>query len=228
MAKLDVESDSLLTPEAVRYNRLLDDIIADYRVTLRSLGNLEEDVSSSVMLERFGELIENLDQDTMMVFKSEIPQVVYDIPIVMNDRVKKSIVYFQTVAREAFKKYLRRSKKYTPMMKRIIRKHGLPEDLIYLSLVESGYNPNAYSWARAMGLWQFISSTGRAYGLNRNWWYDERKDPVKATEAACRFLKHLYEEFGSWELAMAAYNGGPGRVRGTIKKQKTIDFWKMR
>jgi len=77
-------------------------------------------------------------------------------------------------------------------------------------------------------LWQFISSTGRLYGLNRNWWIDERRDPVKSTDAACRHLKDLYEEFGSWELAMAAYNGGPGRVRRTIKKQKTNDFWRMR
>ena len=109
-----------------------------------------------------------------------------------------------------------------------IHQYGLPEDLIYLSLVESGYNTNAYSWARAMGLWQFISSTGKIYGLKRNWWIDERKDPVKSTDAACRFLKDLYNQFGAWDLAMAAYNGGPGRVRRTIKKQKTIDFWKMK
>lgn len=228
MASLDVETDSTLTPEAVRYTELLDNIVSDYRVTLRSLGNLTGDVSTSVILERFGELAEKLGHDTMQVFSSETQQVKYDLPIVMNDRVKSSIVYFQTVAHEAFVKYLRRSEKYTPMMLKIIRKHGLPEDLIYLSLVESGYNPNAYSWARAMGLWQFISSTGRMYGLKRSWWIDERKDPIKSTEAACRFLKELYDKFGSWELAMAAYNGGPGRVSRTIKKQKTIDFWKMR
>jgi membrane-bound lytic murein transglycosylase D len=114
------------------------------------------------------------------------------------------------------------------MMKEIIRQYDLPEDLVYLSLVESGYNPQAYSWARAMGLWQFIASTGRLYGLQRDWWIDERKDPIKSTHAACKFLKDLYEKFGSWELAMAAYNGGPGRVSRTIDKQGTIDFWKMR
>lgn len=227
LAKLDIEEDSLLTPEAVQYERLLENIVADYRVTLRSLGHLEEDVSSSVILERYSDLADNLGRDTLLVYGKETPPVTYDIPIVMNDRVKKSLIYFQTVARDAFTKYLQRSKKYTPMMKKILNQYGLPEDLIYLSLVESGYNPHAYSWARAVGLWQFISSTGRLYDLNRNWWYDERKDPIKSTHAACRFLKDLYEQFGSWELAMAAYNGGPGRVRKSIEKQKTIDFWKM-
>jgi membrane-bound lytic murein transglycosylase D len=228
MASLDIETDSSDLPEAERYNTILNDIIADYRVSLRSLGNLDEDVSASVLIERFGDLVENLDDDTIVVYNREPHSITYDIPIVMNERVNASIVYFQTVAREAFTKYLTRSTKYAPLMKTIIADYGLPQDLIYLSLVESGYNPRAYSWARASGLWQFIASTGRLYNLNRSWWYDERRDPVKSTHAACRFLKELYAEFGSWELAMAAYNGGPGRVRRTIASQKTNDFWKMR
>lgn len=228
LSKLDVESDSLDTPEAVKYNRLLDNIVADYRITLRSLGHLEGDASSSVILERFADIAQNLGADSLQIDNSEDRPVTYDIPIVMNDRVKKSIVYYQTVAHDVMAKFLRRIPRYTPMMKEILREYGLPEDLIYLSMVESGYNPHAYSWARAMGLWQFISSTGRLYKLDRNWWYDERKDPIKSTHAAAQFLKDLYEQFGSWELAMAAYNGGPGRVSRTIKRQKTIDFWKMR
>ncbi len=228
LAVLDIESDSLETPESAKYSIILDNILSDYRVTLRSLGRLQEDVSAAVLIERYADLDKNLDNNAIKVYDDEKTQVVYDLPIVMNDRVKKSIVYFQTVAREAFKKYLSRSTRYEKMMKEIIGEYGLPHDLVYLSLVESGYNPRAYSWARASGLWQFIASTGRLYGLKRNWWIDERRDPVKATHAACRFLKDLYEQFGSWELAMAAYNGGPGRVRRTIKKQKTRDFWKMR
>ncbi len=228
MANLDVETDSTLTPEASKYTAILDNVISDYRITLRSLGNLTEDVSSAVLIERFGDLSSRLNSDTMIVYNSEKDKITYDIPIVMNDRVKKSIVYFQTVAKNAFIKYLTRSKKYKPMMLRILREEGVPDDLIYLSLVESGYNAHAYSWARAMGLWQFISSTGRMYGLDRSWWYDERKDPEKSTRAAAKYLKDLYKRFGSWDLAMAAYNGGPGRVSRTIKKQKTIDFWKLR
>ncbi len=113
------------------------------------------------------------------------------------------------------------------MIDSIFREMNVPTDIKYLAMVESGYSPYAYSRARAMGLWQFIASTGRLYGLKRSWWYDERRDPVKATIAAARFLKDLYDEFGSWELAMAAYNGGPGRVRRQIRRQNTNDFWKL-
>ncbi|MFQ6009059.1 MAG: LysM peptidoglycan-binding domain-containing protein, partial [Candidatus Zixiibacteriota bacterium] len=172
--------------------------------------------------------VNNLSLDTLRVYGQDSQDITYDIPVVMNDRVKKSIVYFQTVANSAFAKYLRRSTKYAPLIKRILAEYDLPRDLIYLCLVESGFNPRAYSWARAVGLWQFIASTGRIYGLERNWWIDERRDPVKSTHAACQHLKDLYEEFGSWELAMAAYNGGPARIRKTIKRQGTIDFWKMK
>lgn len=228
LANVDVETDSALTPEAVKYNTLLDNIVADYRTTLRSLGRLDENAAPSAIVERFGDLETKLGNDSMHVYKSERSPVSYDLPVVMNGRVKASIVYFQTVANEAFRRYLGRSHKYATMFKRILRENGLPEDLIYLSLVESGYNPHAYSFARAMGLWQFIAETGKLYGLDRNWWVDERKDPEKSTVAAAKFLKELYEEFGSWELAMAAYNGGPGRVERTIAQQRTSDFWKMR
>ncbi len=226
-AGIDSEAVKETTPEATKYTQILNNTVADYRVALKSLGKLEEDVSAAVLVERFGDLGSSLSED-VHVYKGEAKPVTYDLPIVMNERVKNSIVYFQTVAKDAFEKYLRRSKKYTPMMKQIIKQYNLPEDLIYLSLVESGYNPHAYSWARAMGLWQFIASTGRLYDLDRDWWTDERKDPIKSTHAACRFLKDLYEKFGDWELAMAAYNGGPGRVSRTIKSQGTRDFWKMR
>jgi membrane-bound lytic murein transglycosylase D len=228
LANLDIEEDSVLTPESERYNGLLNDVISDYRMTLRSLGQLQEDVTPSVMLERFAEVEDRLNKDSLQVYGAEPAQIVYDLPIKMNERVKSSIIYFQTVAKEAFTKYLTRSKKYQPLFREVLAKYGLPQDLIYLSLVESGYNPKAYSWARASGLWQFISSTGRLYGLNRDWWVDERRDPVKSTDAACRFLKDLYTQFGDWELAMAAYNGGPGRIDRTIRSQGTVDFWKMR
>ena len=228
MATLDVESDSILTPEAVKYSTLLDNVVADYRVTMRSLGSLEDDVPPSVLVERFGDVERGLN-DAIKVYEDEVnAPVTYDLPVVMNERVKKSIVYFQTVAKDAFRKYLSRSKRYRWLFDEVLEQHGLPNDLVYLSLVESGYNPHAYSWARAMGLWQFIASTGRMYGLDRSWWVDERKDPIKSSHAAARFLKDLYDKFGDWELAMAAYNGGPGRVSRTMAKQKTDDFWQLR
>jgi len=228
LGSVEVDTDSLLTPETVRYNTLLDNIVTDYRVSLRSMGRLDEDAAPSAILERFGDIEDKLGLDSMRVYRDEGRATTYDLPIIINDRVKKSIVYFQTVARDAFKRYLSRSKRYESLFSRVLKEYGLPHDLIYLCLVESGYNPHAYSFARAMGLWQFIASTGRLYGLQRSWWMDERKDPVKATYAATRFLKDLYDKFGSWELAMAAYNGGPGRVEREMKRQRTGDFWKLR
>lgn len=220
---IDTESD---TPEAKKYNSLLNEIVADYRLTLLSLGSLPEDASPSAFLEKFASM-PSLDESGYLRVKGEEKAVTYDVPIVYNDRVKKSIIYFQTVAREAFERYLERSGTYIPLMSNILKQYDLPEDLVYLPIIESGFNCKAYSWARASGPWQFIASTGRLYGLNRNWWYDERRDFVKSTHAAARFLKHLYEKFDSWELALAAYNGGPGRITKTIKRQKTNDFWEM-
>ncbi|MBI5267298.1 MAG: LysM peptidoglycan-binding domain-containing protein [candidate division Zixibacteria bacterium] len=229
LANLDIEAgDSTTSPEASKYSSILENIVSDYRVSLRSLGDLREEVSSSVILERFEEMADRMGNDSITVEPGDNAQPTFDLPIVMNDRVRKSIVYYQTGAREAFTRFLTRSKKYTPMMKQILKQYGLPEDLIYLCMVESGFNPHAYSWARAMGLWQFMAATGRMYGLNRNWWLDERKDPIKATHAAARYLRDLYNDFGNWELAMASYNGGPGRVHRTMKSMRTEDFWKLK
>jgi len=226
---LEAEGDSL-TAEAAQYNRLLAEITVNYRYTLLSLGHLPGDVSIDALMSRFSEInnikVDSAEFDRLEDYAQE--KVSYNVPIIMNERVKKCILYYQTAARDVFAKHLSRSTKYLSMFRRIFKEYGLPTDLVYLASVESGYSPHAYSWARAMGLWQFIASTGRLYDLNRSWWYDERKDPVKATHAAARFLKDLYDQFGSWELAMAAYNGGPGRIRGTIRKQKTTDFWKMK
>ncbi len=236
LASLDIETEmpedstqaTVQTPEQLKYNTLLENIVADYKMTLRSLGQLSEDITPNALVERFNELEGQLEHDTVKMFTGSAAQVQYDLPIVMNDRVRSSLVYFQTRARGAFTRYLSRIKRYEWLYEENFAKHGVPRDLKYLSLVESGFNPHAYSWARAMGLWQFIASTGRLYGLQRNWWVDERKDPIKATDAACRFLKELYQQFGDWELAMAAYNGGPGRISRTTNKQGTRDFWKLR
>lgn len=159
-----------------------------------------------------------------LVHEGEDPRV---FRLEMNERVRSWVHYFQTAIGERFATYLARKTRYEPMIRRKLREAGLPQDLIYLALIESGMNPNAYSRASAVGLWQFISGTGRQYGLEISYWIDERRDPEKATDAAVRHLKDLYDEFGSWYLAAAGYNGGPNRVRRGLRTVPGATFWDL-
>lgn len=159
--------------------------------------------------------------------EAESEEATWDIPITMNEAVERWLEYFQTDGRRNFSIYLSRSGRYEPMMRAVFRDSRLPEDLVYLSLIESGFSPRAYSRAHAVGLWQFIRSTGGLYGLRVSYWVDERRDPILATKAAAAHLKDLYEEFGSWYLAAAAYNGGATRVRRGIARTGSDDFWTL-
>lgn len=150
-----------------------------------------------------------------------------DIPEDVQIYVQKWLNYFQGRGREHMERYLTRSTRYERLMKRILRENGIPEDIIYIALIESGFSPRAISRARAVGYWQFIRGTGKRYGLAINTFVDERRDPVLATQAAADYFKGLYGEFNSWFLAMASYNVGEGRVRRETNRIKSRDFWAL-
>lgn len=166
---------------------------------------------------------ETVEQNVEKPYYSPMGEIALDD----NKHVQQWIHYFQGKGRKYMTLYLARSTTYLPMMKNVLRENGLPEDLVYISLIESGFSPQAHSNANAIGYWQFIRSTGRHYGLHVDGFIDERRDPVLSTRAAAEFFKELYSLFGSWHLALAAYNTGENRVKRAVMKSYTRDFWEL-
>ena len=151
----------------------------------------------------------------------------FSFPVSINSRVEYWVDYFTHRGRPYFQKYLDRSEYFIPYIIPLLKQHQLPEDLVYLAMIESGFNTRARSHALAVGPWQFISSTGKRYGLAVNWWIDERRDIGKSTVAAGEFLRDLYGMFQSWELAAAAYNAGEAKIARAIRQYSTRDFWTL-
>jgi membrane-bound lytic murein transglycosylase D len=150
-----------------------------------------------------------------------------EIHVEINAEVEKWIQYFQGRGRGYFERYLERSSKYVPLMKKVLKENGVPEDLIYIAMIESGFSGKIKSRAKAVGFWQFIGGTGKHYGLRVNNLMDERYDPVRSTEAAASYFKGLYNLFGQWYLAIASYNVGENRIKSLVMKNYTRDFWEL-
>ncbi|MEK6706188.1 MAG: transglycosylase SLT domain-containing protein [Bdellovibrionota bacterium] len=181
----------------------------------------ESDYEPSVKLQ---EIIKQLQDADAEIDPS--PHVA--IPLTVNARVERWIEYFSTKDRARFRTFLERGSFYKAMVEQVLAKHGVPRDIFYLGMIESGYTPHAVSRQKAVGIWQFIRGTGVRYGLKVNRYLDERRDVILATEAAARYLSDLFMEFKSWYLAIAAYNAGEGRIRRAIEQEGgTRDFWDL-
>ena len=188
--------------------------------------------NSPVAVESSGTAEAKLNQQRLVAkavagSKKSRNSLIFDLPLTYNRRVSYWIEYFQTKAKPWFTEWLEKSSRYMPLIQKELRDHNLPQDLAFMVMIESGFEASAKSPANAMGPWQFIPATGERYGLKINWWIDERRDLMKSTRAAIRYLRDLYQEFGSWYLVAASYNMGENGLRRQIQKHMTRDFWKL-
>lgn len=186
--------------------------------------NIESTPTNSSAVQTLKERLKSITR-TSKITQSD--SLVFDLPVTYNRKVSQWITFYQVKGKKWFPNWLQRSYQYMPFIQKELKDAGLPTDLAYMVMIESGFSFNATSVADAVGPWQFIEPTGTRYGLQKNWWLDERRDLMKSTRAAIRYMKDLYGEFGSWYLVAASYNMGENGLRRQIKKYGTRDYWSL-
>ncbi len=211
------------------FQALTESVIDDYGKWVATLDAVPQNASVFALKSKYDEEMAKLNPSVEPTPQPVVSSDGLQVEMTMNPVVEQTIKYFTSGnGRPHMAKWLSRTGKYWPMMKQIFKEEGVPEELIHLSMIESGLSPTAASWASAVGLWQFIQGTGIRYDLKTNWWFDRRRDPVAATRAAAEHLRDLHDALGDWHLALGSYNAGINRIRGAMNKSGSRNFWTLR